>query len=136
MNGETGEKGVVHARYLRSQEISQVLRARDDAVEPPGGLCAGADIAQGSVGEDLDDQFGGEVQESWRHGLRAGRRGGGFELRNEEHSVYRKGRRVLLYTREEEPAKTSVTQRLRQKDYNRRQSERVNHNGTKREMQT
>src|SRR5216683_4300106 len=40
-----------------------------------------------------------------------------------------KGRRVRLYTREEEPAKTSVTQRLRQKDYNRRQSERVNHKG-------
>jgi len=61
LDREAGEKGVVHARYLRSQEISQVLRARDDAVQSPRGLCAGANIVQGSVSEDLDDQFGGEV---------------------------------------------------------------------------
>ena len=65
LNREAGEKGVVHARYLRSKEISQVLRARDDAVQSPRGLCASANIAQGSVGEDLDDQLGGEVQELW-----------------------------------------------------------------------
>lgn len=65
LNGGTGEKGVTHARYLRSHEISQVLRARDDAVQSPRGLCAGANIAQGSIGEDLDDQLGGEVQELW-----------------------------------------------------------------------
>lgn len=58
-----GEEGVVHARDLGSQEILQVLRARDDGVQPPRGLRAGPDVAQGSVGEDLDDQFGGEVQE-------------------------------------------------------------------------
>ena len=65
LDGGTGEKGVVHARYLRSHEISQVLRARNDAVQSPRGLCTGANIAQGSVGEDLDDQLGGEVQELW-----------------------------------------------------------------------
>lgn len=65
LDREARKKGVVHARYLGSQEILEVLRARDDAVQSPRGLCAGANVAQGSVGEDLDDQFGGEVQELW-----------------------------------------------------------------------
>ena len=57
----------MHARHLCAQEVAQVLRAGDDSVEPPGGSRAGADVAQRSVSKDLDDQFGGKVQELGRH---------------------------------------------------------------------
>ena len=60
----------MYTRYLRSYEVSKIQGARDNAIEPPRGQCESANIPQGSVRENLDKKFGGEVQEMWRHGWR------------------------------------------------------------------
>ena len=57
------EKWILHAGNLRTHQVLEIERARDDVAEPARGQHACANVAHGQVGKDVDDQFSGEVQE-------------------------------------------------------------------------
>ena len=69
---EAWEKWILYAGNLRAHQVLEIVRARYDTAEPARGLHARANVAHGQVGKDVDDKFGGEVQELRRHGGRPG----------------------------------------------------------------